>query len=423
MLTTAVCFVFCGSVKNSGVDGGKSSKHSGHEYVDLGLPSGAKWAVEDVLDGGSPFFAWGEAASKPSYGIETYRHASASDKKIVKYCTDAATGHDGLIDGKLTIEAADDAANVIWGGKWSVPNNDEWTELYDGCTWTTTSDGSGNIVFVGKSKTNGREIRFVSRGMQNADKVTFAGKAANYWTSELFTQNCLRASAFQFTEKATGLKMNGRSMGHCVRAVIPGDRNMLKYVDLGLPSGTKWAKANVGAAAPDSAGLYISWGEILPKKAESYVWSESNYKWGGATKLKKYCTDNTHGVVDNKAVLDMEDDAAYAYMGAGWRLPSREQVKELLDNCIWTYDASRVGQIVTGPNGNSIFLPYAGTIYNGATEFNKVRGFYWTCELDSVNGDNYGTGLFVAGEKAAHTFGNKFSRASGRSIRGVYNNK
>lgn len=154
-----------------------------------------------------------------------------------------------------------------------------------------------------------------------------------------------------------------------------------KYVDLGLPSGTLWADRNVGADSPEAYGDYFAWGETAPKSC--YDWS--TYKWckGSYGTLTKYCTDSDRGTVDNKTILDLEDDAAYVNMGKDWRMPTYDEQKELNNNCTWTWTTQNGtrGYKVTGPNGNSIFLPAAGYRYH--SDFTNVGsyGYYWSSSL------------------------------------------
>ena len=136
--------------------------------------------------------------------------------------------------------------------------------------------------------------------------------------------------------------------------------NGYEYVDLGLPSGLKWATCNVGASTPEECGGYYAWGETEEK--DNYSWS--TYKWcnGSDDSMTKYCTDSSYGTVDNKTTLDPEDDVAHVKWGGSWRMPTNAEQDELLKNCTWnkTIQNGVNGCKVTGPNGNSIFLPDAG---------------------------------------------------------------
>ena len=104
-----------------------------------------------------------------------------------------------------------------------------------------------------------------------------------------------------------------------------------KYVDLGLPSGTLWADRNVGADSPEAYGDYFAWGETTPKS--TYNWS--TYKWcnGDRYTMTKYCTSSSYGTVDNKTVLDPEDDVAHVKWGGIWRMPTKAEMLELQDRC------------------------------------------------------------------------------------------
>jgi hypothetical protein len=156
-----------------------------------------------------------------------------------------------------------------------------------------------------------------------------------------------------------------------------------EYVDLGLPSGLKWATCNVGATTPEEYGDYFAWGEV--ESEETYNWS--TYKYGtDYDQLTKYCSDSYYGkddFTDNKTVLDPEDDAATANWGGAWRMPTKAEQDELLNNCTWTWTTQNGvnGYKVTGPNGNSIFLPAAGFMYDGTLGDAGSGGIYWSSSL------------------------------------------
>lgn len=143
-----------------------------------------------------------------------------------------------------------------------------------------------------------------------------------------------------------------------------------RYVDLGLPSGTFWATCNVGANTPNDYGMYFAWGEHMEK--ENYLPGNYYYVKPG----------NTHD-------LYLKDDPAHLYWGGKWRTPSRKQIRELIEECEWSWEhyLGTIGSRVTGPNGNSIFLP-AGT-YKNDSYFNKPDtteyGSYWGREYEFLN--------------------------------------
>lgn len=154
-----------------------------------------------------------------------------------------------------------------------------------------------------------------------------------------------------------------------------------EYVDLGLPSGTLWATCNVGANAPEEYGDYFAWGETAPK--EVYSWE--TYKWckGSHDTMTKYCTQNDfgfNGFTDGKTELDPNDDAATANWGSSARMPSIEQIQELMESCTWKWTTRNgvYGELGTGPNGNTIFLPAASERHNDSFGTPGHNGYYWS---------------------------------------------
>lgn len=143
-----------------------------------------------------------------------------------------------------------------------------------------------------------------------------------------------------------------------------------EYVDLGLPSGLKWAKCNVGAEKETDYGDYFQWGDIDDKT--NYDCSWESYKYGDDLNLSKYNTENNgykngyRGMIDNKITLDLEDDAARANMGGNWRMPTEAEIRELVNNTynewIENFNGSGVNgrKFTSRKNGNSIFIPASG---------------------------------------------------------------
>lgn len=174
-----------------------------------------------------------------------------------------------------------------------------------------------------------------------------------------------------------------------------GFENGYSYVDLGLPSGLKWATCNIGATCPEDYGLYFAWGEVESNIREisggSFnLFNEGNYKWylsheyvEGAYSVDEIIKYNT---IDNKKVLDPEDDAAVVNMGGTWHMPSVDDWLELFSVCEHELKImnSVKGVIFKGPNGNSIFFPSAGTI---GWECNYL-GLYWLNSLNDTNRAN-----------------------------------
>ncbi len=185
-----------------------------------------------------------------------------------------------------------------------------------------------------------------------------------------------------------------------------------EYVDMGLS--VKWATCNIGAEYPDCYGDYFTWGEISPfyESQNPLVWKEgvergyenytSNYYFDEKSRMWLYCdTPAFHHVeyqkynVDGKTQLDLEDDAAHMNWGGTWRMPTSDECKELIDNCICT--PSKINGVVgytfkSNITGNSIFFPAAG--YYIGTEYHPYeqneRGFgmnfrcmFWSSSLST----------------------------------------
>lgn len=167
------------------------------------------------------------------------------------------------------------------------------------------------------------------------------------------------------------------------------DANHVHAVDLGLS--VKWACCNVGATKPEEYGGYYAWGETEEKSY--YDWD--TYKWcnGSYDSMAKYCTYGNKGRVDNKTVLDPDDDVAHVKWDGSWRMPTADEIKELNDKCSWTWTTLNGvnGCMVTGPNGNSIFLPAAG-YRSGSGLIHRGKGVrFWSSSLnDSISDFAYG---------------------------------
>lgn len=181
-------------------------------------------------------------------------------------------------------------------------------------------------------------------------------------------------------------------------------------VDLGLS--VKWANMNVGATAPEEYGYYFAWGETQPYNDETYKFCNASGE------LTKYCLHSTDGIVDGKKVLEPVDDAAIVNWGKKWRMPTYDELEELCDNCTWTW-THRMGVEgckVTGPNGNSIFLPAGGN--KGVMYVDQGECEYWCTSLCLADGeDKYGCCLrYGKNDRPRISDG---SRRRGRSVRPV----
>ena len=186
-------------------------------------------------------------------------------------------------------------------------------------------------------------------------------------------------------------------------------------IDLGLPSGVKWATCNVGATKPEEYGGYYAWGEIEEK--DDYSWN--TYRWCNGTydSMTKYCTSASNGTVDNKTVLEPEDDVAHVKWGGSWRMPTKAEQDELRNNCTWTWKTLNGvnGYEVTGPNGNSIFLPAAAYRIGSDVYYRGYNGNYWSGSLFS----DYSECAYYLGFSDSSYDWYGHDRCVGRSVRPV----
>ncbi len=187
-------------------------------------------------------------------------------------------------------------------------------------------------------------------------------------------------------------------------------------VDLGLS--VKWAALNLGAESPEEYGNYYSWGESQPR---TDIRNYATYKWYSSGYFTKYNTDPKEGSIDGRYFLLPEDDAASVALGAGWRMPTEQEMRDLYFNCTWTsseYNGVK-GYTITGKNGKSIFLPKAGYVNYNESEASMTgeKACFWTSERSS---SEY---AFAYGDGNSFDFMIKhpaYLRIFGMSVRPVY---
>ena len=180
--------------------------------------------------------------------------------------------------------------------------------------------------------------------------------------------------------------------------------NGYEYVDLGLPSGLKWATFNVGANTPEAYGDYFAWGEIAPKT------------YYGENNSKTY--EKEMGNISGNTTYD----AATVNWGENWRIPTQGEMQELIDNCTWTWTQLNGvnGYNVTGTNGKSIFLPAAGSYNSGGGVYINERGSYWTSTPTTI--DENRKAYYLVFLSINKIVGSDY-RDNGRSIRPVSGRK
>ena len=480
MVAMTLVFAGCeddfGPEHDRGNNGGGSTTNviDGHEYVDLGLPSGLKWATCNVgatsPEGYGNYYAWGETTTKSSY---------TNDNSLTY----------GRNMGDISGNVNYDAATANWGNSWRMPTKAEMEELRDNCTWTWITQGNVNGMKV--TGPNGKSIFLPAAGIIEGTSYYDIGEFPCYWGStpyegnndyayvlcyenDCYVSRISRDAGFPVrpvsgtinygteelptvtTNSVTSITKNSAVCGgnvtsdggatvtqrgvcwstsqnpttndnktidgsgtgsftsnmsgltagttYYVRAyavnsqgtaygtqktftttttsgggATTGTINGHDWVDLGLPSGLKWATCNVGATSPEGYGNYYAWGETSTKT--SY--------------------DGSNSVTYRQQISDFSGNATYdaarANWGSSWRMPTKAEMEELINECTWTWTTQNGvnGYKVTGQNGKSIFLPAAGCCYGSSRYFVGEDGVYWSSTPDPGESyTNYAYGLF-----------------------------
>lgn len=378
----------------AGIGGGTTTDKVG--YVDLGLPSGNLWA-ECNLGASSPeaygdYYAWGEVEPKQEYTYPNHKwyKEGAPSLGFTKYNNE---------DGKLTLEDEDDAVIQKLGNGWRTPTLADFRELTNQKLTTlkkTTLNGVAGYQIT--SKKNKKSIFIPCAGFKQdkpqTREISSSEEVAICMTNlRCIDYNVFNAWSFAFQDDRIARYGKRRPDGISVRPVKgPGMPVPNNCVDLGLNSGLLWAKCNMGTTDPTELGDYYAWGEISPNKKEYY---SSNYKH---FKVKSNIEVLKYNEKDGKTVLDLNDDAARANIGAGYRIPTKEDWEELLEDCKWEAVTTTLPEImdpsqtkaiarwkVTGPNGNSIVLPMTGGFKSdGWDVMPDIDTYYTTANLCPV---------------------------------------
>ena len=281
------------------VDNGTSV--DGHEFVDLGLPSGTLWATcnvgADTPDAYGDYFAWGETEPKTIYSLDTYKYSTIDDRLdalieeendedepgpparylypiFTKYCLVSKFGYNGFTDDLTVLQPSDDAATVNWGKGWCMPTNEQWAELYN-CIpnkLVTQNDVTG-LLFTAP---NGNTL-FLPVAGEHDDEGLFEEEEAGlrhedlgrYWSKSLYVSSPFSAwHLYIYSFGNRDVRGGDRWCGFPVRPVCSikkavkadgeGHAQAHTFVDLGLPSGTLWADCNIGADSPESYGDFFA---------------------------------------------------------------------------------------------------------------------------------------------------------------------
>ena len=234
MLMTAMVFAAeCvngdqGKFKKDITESDGDGSYNGHEYVDLGLPSGTLWATCNV-GANSPeeegdYFAWGETETKTTYHWGTYRYCNDGYfEQLIKYCNDSKYGFHGFTDNLTVLQPGDDAATANWGSGWCMPTKEQWEELYNNTdhSWKEWN-GVDGCLFSGK---NGAVLFLPAAGSRLYDELLSAGSYGSYWSGSLNTGYPHNAWDFFFYSGGCSMSYYGRDDGRSVRAVRSSRQN------------------------------------------------------------------------------------------------------------------------------------------------------------------------------------------------------
>lgn len=365
--------------------------------VDLGLPSGTKWASCNVgatkPEGYGDYYAWGETATKEIYNESTAIYYDNTTHEY-KYIGNEISGTEY------------DAATKSLGDDWRMPTKDDYMELFQKCSWFWTIQN--NVYGYNIIGPNGNRIFLPAAGVKHNATTEHINEQGAYWLSTINTADDeQRAFCIMLRDGARGLNNGNRIAGFSIRAVKNGTPNTStpaddeRAVDLGLS--VKWASCNVDATEPWEYGGYYAWGETEIKSSynqENYIY----YNNGSYTNI---------GI----NIPGTQYDVAHVKWGGPWRMPSRIEMYELRDRCTWEKETLNGvnGCRITGPNGNSIFLPNAGFYSNNKVIFKGSDGHYWTGSLYEHN-DYQAINLGTYGDKGGAYISN---REDGKCVRPV----
>ena len=398
--------------------------NSSQQVVDLGLSvCWAGWNLgANSPEGYGDHYAWGETSPKSYFSEGTYTYHNGSDYRSI---------------GSNISGTQYDAARAQWGGSWRMPTEVECDELVNRCSWyLTTYRGVDGYKVVGP---NGNAIFLPFAGNYYCENENEIATGGDYWTGTYDSENNSYATLLYVTNEETHATISHwREFGRSIRAVCPRSsassntggggisanalRNIRESISSGATSTSShgssysdsrrvdlglsvcWASYNVGASSPSEAGIFYAWGETYVKSE----FTESSYQYHNGY---EYINIGTN-------IAGTSYDVARAQWGGNWRMPTQAEMQELVNRCNWywtTVDGVE-GYRVTGPNGNSIFLPAGGWYNNDELSGYNVNGNYWTST--SVSGSSYNAyylDFYSGGDHEVETF----SRDTGFSIRPV----
>lgn len=429
----------------------ESGDDTPYQMVDLGLPSGLIWADRNVgaetpQDNGL-YFSWGN--------IEGHA-VDENGNTMYGYSFDRNTYNETLgsqyTGSELAVEY--DAATANMGGEWHMPTIENISELVEN-TNHYYIDADGNTVVESElsSSKKLRSICFVKKGVDfnynnrsNFIEFPFAGNCSDsslynkgfygYILSSSIYKSNTNSACCLATLNTGDIYYNGGLNRH-LGSPIRGVRGPLEYkmVDLGLPSGLKWADRNVGAETPQDNGLYFDWGNVNGHRVDE----NGNTIDGYSFNLNTYAT--TSGDKYTGRTLDAEHDAASVNMSGEWRMPTIIEISELVENtdqCYIDLNGHKVPEseldssielrsvcfVKKGEDfnydkrSNFIEFPFAGFCRNSSLHGDGISSIVWSSSIASVVG-KFAHDLYLDSGGYIST-SMESNRYMGLSVRGVY---
>ena len=203
---------------------GGNGSVGGHDYVDLGLPSGTLWATCNI--GASKpeyygnYYAWGETKPQANntYNWSSYKYANGNYDRLTKYCNSNSYGNNGFTDNLTALQTGDDPAASNWGSGWRTPSEAQWDELLSNTTnqWTTKNGVNGRLF---TSRKNGQTLFLPAAGRCWDSGLNYAGSSGRYWSRSLYTGRPYDAWGLYFYSDRCNLYHDLRYNGFSVRPV------------------------------------------------------------------------------------------------------------------------------------------------------------------------------------------------------------
>lgn len=257
--------------------------------------------------------------------------------------------------------------------------------------------------------------------LKEETSVTLAPSHSEFINDNSRTQ----ASSFSSTDITQKTSGSSRSMSDNTPSdlvsekynqIITGAKAGHDYVDLGLS--VMWATCNVGALKPSNSGLFFAWGEVNSKS--DFSWDSYALRTSGSNMYNVVFFKYNSGSVSVLNKLELVDDVAHNLWLGDWRIPTKDEFDELINNCVWSWtkiegvDGYKIVSKKTGFEQNSIFLPAVGFMQRKAVQNNGSRGCYWTSSISSNSHSAYYLG-FISTQKKTYSQ----ERYIGCSIRAV----